>query len=268
MSMFDRFKEQASKAAAGMTSLRRSNGQRAKKLPHLLKLQFDRIFRRYCFCPIPKSLGEECIKASRILQQFISKEEIENGFDTIIPVSVIKEAKGLAIFTVLKAGFLWSGRAGSGIVIARLPDGRWSAPTAIATGGVGFGAQIGADITDFVLILNSEEAVRAFSQGGNITLGGNLAVSAGPIGAGGEASITGDIREKKVTPVFSYTKSKGLFAGMSIEGTGVLELTKANEKFYGRPVRAQSLLKGDIEPPAEAQVLYDTIRKAETRDPY
>jgi hypothetical protein len=95
--------------------------------------------------PIPGNLGEECAKASRILEQFIStsypfetsqdlliffffvllgKEEIENGFDTIIPVSVIKEAKGLAIFTVLKAGFLWSGRAGSGIVVAKLPDGR------------------------------------------------------------------------------------------------------------------------------------------------
>lgn len=87
--------------------------------------------------PIPGNLTEECAKASRILEQFISKfflfiffflafsncfivkDEIENGFDTIIPVSVIKQAKGLAIFTVLKAGFLWSGRAGSGIVVAK-----------------------------------------------------------------------------------------------------------------------------------------------------
>lgn len=144
----------------------------------------------------------------------------------------------------------------------------WSAPTAIATGGVGFGAQIGADITDFVLILNSDEAVRAFSQGGNLTLGGNLSVSAGPIGAGGEASITGDIRDKKVAPVFSYTKSKGLFAGMSIEGTGLIELQKANTKFYGRPIRANAILKGEIEPPAEAKVLYDMIQRAESRDPY
>lgn len=56
---------------------------------------------------------------SYLIGTYIVKEEIENGFDTIIPVSVIKEAKGLAIFTVLKAGFLWSGRAGSGIVVAR-----------------------------------------------------------------------------------------------------------------------------------------------------
>lgn len=86
--------------------------------------------------PVVGTLSEESAKAARILEQFIRKyikvtrvtvaadtgvvkEEIENGFDTVIPVKVIKEAKGLAIFTVVKAGFLWSGRAGSGIVVAR-----------------------------------------------------------------------------------------------------------------------------------------------------
>lgn len=261
--MFDKLKEQATRAAASASTF----GQNATRSVGDMATNASKSGPNFN-SPILGNLSEECAKASRILEQFISKEEIENGFDTIIPVSVIKEAKGLAIFTVVKAGFLWSGRAGSGIVVSKLPDGRWSAPTAIATGGVGFGAQIGADITDFVLILNSEEAVRAFSQGGNLTLGGNLSVSAGPIGAGGEASIAGDIRDKKVTPVFSYTKSKGLFAGMSIEGTGLLELQKANAKFYGKPVRAEALLKGDVEPPAEAKVLYDTIKKAEERDAY
>ncbi|CEP15756.1 hypothetical protein [Parasitella parasitica] len=263
MSMFDRFKEQASRAATSASAF----GQQASRQIGDMAASATQSGPKFN-SPIPGSLGEECQKASRILEQFIIKEEIENGFDTVIPVSVIKQAKGLAIFTVVKAGFLWSGRAGSGIVVAKLPDGKWSAPTAIATGGVGFGAQIGADITDFVLILNSEEAVRAFSQGGNLTLGGNLSVSAGPIGAGGEASIAGDIRDKKVAPVFSYTKSKGLFAGMSIEGTGLLELQKANEKFYGRPIRAAALLRGEVDPPADANALYATIHKAESRDPY
>ncbi|KAG0794083.1 hypothetical protein G6F57_002079 [Rhizopus arrhizus] len=264
MSMFDKIKQKANEAATSATQL----GQQATRSISDMANNASKSSNGNFNSPILGNLSEECAKAARILEQFIIKEEMENGFDTIIPVSVIKEAKGLAIFTVVKAGFLWSGRAGSGIIVSRLPDGRWSAPTAIATGGVGFGAQIGADITDFVLILNSEEAVRAFSQGGNLTLGGNLSVSAGPIGAGSEASIAGDIRQKKVAPVFSYTKSKGLFAGMSIEGTGLLELQKANSKFYGRPIRAEALLKGQIEPPSEAKVLYDTIQRAENRDPY
>ena len=97
---------------------------------------------------------------------------------------------GLAVFTIVKAGFVFSGKAGSGLVIARLPDGSWSAPSCIATAGVGWGLQIGAgaqspyiehgymgsprlaDLTEVVIVLNSDEAVKAFSRGGNVTVGG------------------------------------------------------------------------------------------------
>lgn len=96
------------------------------------------------------------------------------GVDNIIPADILSKAQGLAIFTVVKAGFLFSGRAGSGIVVARLEDGSWSAPSAIGTGGMGFGGQIGAEITDFVVVLNNKMAVRSFATGGNVTLGGNL----------------------------------------------------------------------------------------------
>ncbi len=112
---------------------------------------------------------------------------------------------GLAVFQVLKAGFVFSGKAGSGIVISRLPDGSWSAPSCIATGGVGWGLQIGADITDFVIVLNSEDAVRAFSLGGNVTIGGNISATAGPIGTGG--SVQASLAHP--APMFSYSKSKG-----------------------------------------------------------
>jgi lipid-binding SYLF domain-containing protein len=93
----------------------------------------------------------------------------------VIPPNILARAQGLAIFTVIKAGFLFSGRAGSGIVVARLPNNAgWSAPSCIATGGMGVGGQIGAEVTDFVIVLNSQDAVKAFSHGGNVTLGSNL----------------------------------------------------------------------------------------------
>lgn len=100
---------------------------------------------------------------------------------------------------------MFSGKAGSGLVIARLPDGSWSAPSCIGTAGIGWGLQIGADITDFVVVLNSEDAVRAFSMGGNVTVGGNISAAAGPIGTGGsvQASLASP------APMFSYSKSKG-----------------------------------------------------------
>jgi len=116
---------------------------------------------------------------------------------------------GLAIFQVVKAGFVFSGKAGSGLVISRLADGSWSAPSCIATGGVGWGLQIGADITDFVIVLNSEDAVRAFSLGGNVTIGGNISATAGPIGTGG--SVQASLAHP--APMFSYSKSKGALFG-------------------------------------------------------
>ena len=86
---------------------------------------------------------------------------------------------------------IWSGLIsaffGSGIVVARLADGGWSAPSAIATAGAGFGGQIGFELTDFVFILNDAAAVRSFSQAGSITLGGNVSIAAGPVGRNAEA---------------------------------------------------------------------------------
>ncbi|KAK9377942.1 uncharacterized protein V1513DRAFT_435668 [Lipomyces chichibuensis] len=202
--------------------------------------------------PIPSSLKSECKKAARILSSFIKPNQVL-GMDTVIPPSVLANAKGLAIITVLKAGFLFSGRAGSGIVIARLPDGTWSAPSAIVTAGAGVGGQIGAELTDFVMILNTRAAVESFSQLGSITLGANISIAAGPIGRNAEGS--GSASLKSVAAIFSYSKTRGLFAGVSLEGSALIERRDANRKFYGGNVTAKQLLSGTIDAPAGADPL-------------
>ncbi|KAF9897969.1 hypothetical protein BX616_004686, partial [Lobosporangium transversale] len=179
------------------------------------------------------------------------------GVDNIIPPDILSKAQGLAIFTVIKAGFLFSGRAGSGIVVARLEDGSWSAPSAIGTGGMGFGGQIGAEITDFVVVLNTKQAVKSFAAGGNVTLGGNLSVAAGPIGRTAEAAASASV--KSVAAIYSYSKSKGLFAGVSIEGSVIVERKDANETFYRQKVSAAELLSGAITPPPQADILYRAL---------
>ncbi|CDH55341.1 sh3 domain-containing protein [Lichtheimia corymbifera JMRC:FSU:9682] len=204
--------------------------------------------------PLPSSLASECRKASRILNSFINPGQ---GLDTIIPPGILANAKGLAIYSVLKAGFLFSGRAGSGLVIARLPDGSWSAPSAIATGGMGFGGQVGAELTDFVMVLNTTAAVKTFMHHGSITLGGNISVAAGPIGRNAEASGTASI--KSVAAVYSYSKTRGLFAGVSLEGSVILERFDANAKMYGRKVATRDLLNGTIPPPPQADPLYRAL---------
>jgi lipid-binding SYLF domain-containing protein len=154
---------------------------------------------------------------------------------------------------VFKAGFLGSARGGSGVVIARLGNGTWSAPSAIGTVGGGFGGQIGFELTDFVFILNDAAAVRTFSQAGSLTLGGNVSIAAGPVGRNAEAAGAASL--KGVAGVFSYSKTKGLFAGVSLEGSVLIERKDANEKLYGQRVTARALLEGNVSPPPAADSL-------------
>jgi len=249
MSFLDKFKQGAQKAAVQATAFAQTSGNKIASGSR----EFAQGF----------SLPGEAEKAAKILDSFLADPERPESALNSIPKAVLQSARGIAVFQILKAGFVFSGKAGSGIVIARLPDGSWSAPSCIATGGVGWGLQIGADITDFVIVLRNEEAVRAFSQGGNVTIGGTVSATAGPIGTGG--SVESAIATAP-TPMFSYSKSKGLFAGLSLEGTVLIERKDANRDFYGSPVPARDILGGRVPPPEVASRLYEIIEAAEGLD--
>ncbi len=165
--------------------------------------------------------------------------------DKSIPQEVLRRARGVAIITVIKAGFMVSGHGGSGVVLARTRRG-WSGPSAIGTGGAGFGFQIGAEETEFVFVLNTYEAVKAFSQGGNVQLGGAVSVAAGPLGRTAEATVT------PVAAVYTYSRSQGLFAGVSLAGTIIGTRNEANAEYYGRPVTPRQILYGKVRAPAGA----------------
>jgi SH3 domain-containing YSC84-like protein 1 len=160
-----------------------------------------------------------------------------------IPSRILSRARGLAVISVVKAGFIFSGKAGEGVVVARTGHG-WSGPSFIGTGGAGFGPQIGAEVTDFVILLNSERAVRAFAKGGNVTLGADASVAAGPVGRAAEADVT------PRAAIYTYSKSKGLFIGASLEGAVIATRSGANAHYYGRPVTAYHILHGRVAPPA------------------
>jgi len=247
-SMLDRFRQGAQKAGIQATAFMQTSTSKIASGSR----EFVQTF----------SLPGEAEKAAKILDSFLADPERPESALNSIPKAVLQRARGLAIFQVVKAGFVFSGKAGSGIVIARLPDGSWSAPSCIATGGVGWGLQVGADITDFVIVLNSDDAVRAFSLGGNVTIGGNIAATAGPIGTGG--SVQASLAHP--APMFSYSKSKGLFAGVSLEGTVLIERKDANRDFYGSPVPARDILGGHVPPPEVASRLYEIIEAAEGFD--
>ncbi|KFV11369.1 SH3 domain-containing YSC84-like 1, partial [Pterocles gutturalis] len=204
--------------------------------------------------PIPSNLKSEAKKAAKILREF-TEITSRNGPDKIIPPHVIAKAKGLAVLSVIKAGFLVTARGGSGIVLARLPNGTWSAPSAIGIAGLGGGFEIGIEVSDLVIILNHERAVEAFAKGGNLTLGGNLTVAIGPLGR----NLEGDVALRSSAAVYTYCKSRGLFAGVSLEGTCLIERKETNRKFYGQDIRASAILLGDVPFPAQAEDLYEIL---------
>jgi lipid-binding SYLF domain-containing protein len=248
MSMLDKFRKGAQKAGIQATAFAQSSSTKLASGSRDFVQGF--------------SLPGEAEKAASILHSFLADPSNPESALNSIPKAVLQKARGLAVFQVIKAGFVFSGKAGSGVVIARLPDGSWSAPSCIANGGLGWGLQIGADITDFVIVLNSEDAVRAFSLGGNVTIGGNISAAAGPIGTGG--SVQASLAHP--APLFSYSKSRGLFAGLSLEGTVLIERKDANREFYGAPVPAQEILSGRVPPPEVASRLYEIIEAAEGLD--
>ncbi|XP_046518125.1 SH3 domain-containing YSC84-like protein 1 isoform X1 [Equus quagga] len=221
--------------------------------------------------PIPSNLKSEAKKAAKILREF-TEITSRNGPDKIIPAHVIAKAKGLAVLSVIKAGFLVTARGGSGVVLARLPDGKWSAPSAIGIAGLGGGFEIGIEVvrrlegtvawnlstcvvSDLVIILNYDRAVEAFAKGGNLTLGGNFTVAVGPLGR----NLEGDISLRSSAAVFTYCKSRGLFAGISLEGSCLIERKETNRKFYCQEIRAYDILFGDIPRPAQAEDLYEVL---------
>jgi SH3 domain-containing YSC84-like protein 1 len=161
---------------------------------------------------------------------------------------VLANARGLAIIRVLKVGFGVSGKGGEGVVVARTGNG-WSGPSFIGLGGAGWGLQVGAQLTDFVFVLNNAAAVRAFTREGNVKLGADVSAAAGPVGRDLQADVT------TTAAVYTYSRSKGLFAGVSLEGAVIATQKTANERYYGRPVSARAIVNGSVSPPAGADRL-------------
>ena len=181
-------------------------------------------------------------RCAAIIRQFQQMPE------QAIPRDVLRHARGLAIMSVVKAGFIFSAKGGQGVAVARTPYG-WSGPSFIATGGGGWGLQAGVEVTDFVIVLNNDAAVQAFSRGGNVTIGADVSAAAGPVGRTAAGAVM------PTAAVYTYSRSKGLFAGVSLEGAVIGTQRQSNFSYYGRPVRADSILSGTTKPPPGAAPL-------------
>jgi lipid-binding SYLF domain-containing protein len=150
-----------------------------------------------------------------------------------IPPCMVQDAKAVAVIPdVIKAGFLVGGRFGRGVLVVRNPDGSWSNPIFVTLAGGGIGWQIGLQSTDVILVFRTGNSLQRILDGkGKLTLGADAAVAIGPVGRQAEAATDGQLKAE----IFSYSRSRGLFAGVSLEGAGLLVDCEANQAFYGLP---------------------------------
>ena len=163
--------------------------------------------------------------ASDVLDQFMRIPE------QAIPSNLLARAYAIAVVPkVVKLGFGLGGRRGRGIIVVRQSDNTWSAPAFIALTGGSIGWQIGAQSTDVILVFKTRAGVDGISNG-KLTLGADASVAAGPVGR--QAGAATDLQLE--AEVVSYSRNRGLFAGVSFEGSGVTMDRRANAAFYGDP---------------------------------
>ncbi|MBI5233747.1 MAG: lipid-binding SYLF domain-containing protein [Deltaproteobacteria bacterium] len=163
--------------------------------------------------------------AVEVLEQLVSIPE------KTIPPALLGNAGGIAIIpNVIKAGFIIGGRYGNGVLMTRKKDGQWSDPVFITLAGGSIGWQAGVESVDIILVFKNARSVEGIIRG-KFTLGADASIAAGPVGR--QASAATDIQLK--SEIYSYSRTRGLFAGLSLEGASMQINYDANEAFYGKP---------------------------------
>lgn len=172
-------------------------------------------------------------------------EEFRGSPDQRVPDWLIERAYGVAVIPdVIKGAMVFGGRRGNGVMTVRDEAGRFSSPVFLSLTGGSVGWQIGAQATDVILVFTTRRSVQNFATG-QFTLGASASVAAGPLGRSGEAAAGKDAE------IFSYSRSRGLFAGVSFDGSVLHVEKKANRNFYGRDVTSDEIFTGKLSSNAE-----------------
>ena len=176
-----------------------------------------------------------------------------------IPQDLLDKADCVVVYpSVLKAAFVVGGSYGRGAMTCRQGEdfkGSWGAPTMMALEGGSFGFQIGGQATDFVLLVMNEGGARGILAG-KVKLGGDASVAAGPVGRNASAETDVTLRSE----ILSYSRARGLFAGVSLEGSTIRPDNNANKQIYGKELEAKQIVLSDqVKVPAAAERLVSTL---------
>jgi SH3 domain-containing YSC84-like protein 1 len=191
--------------------------------------------------------------------------EILNVKDDI-PTHVLDRARCVVVLpSVVKGAFVVGASYGRGAMVCRTGpnyDGPWGAPSMMALEGVSFGFQAGGQATDFVLLVMNRSGINSLLKS-KVKLGGDASVAAGPVGRTAEADTDAFMRAE----ILTYSRSRGVFAGVSLEGATLHSDDDANAALYGRTISARAIIEGPSSPqrPASAQLLDSELEKASPR---
>jgi lipid-binding SYLF domain-containing protein len=180
--------------------------------------------------------NERAIEAGKVLDEIMRMPE------QAIPGRMLETAHAVAVIpSVVKAGLVVGGRHGKGLISVRSPDGTWSHPSYIRLTGGSIGFQAGVQSTDVVLVFRTARGVDSIVHG-KFTLGADAAVAAGPVGRSAEASTDGQLKAE----IYSYSRSRGLFAGVALDGAVLSIDHDANEAVYGPNTTPRAAFEGRV----------------------
>lgn len=214
-----------------------------------------------CFVTLPLATlsAQSAEEAKRISDSILVLDEIMAAGDKAVPTSILEKAAGVAVFpSLLKGGFIVGGQRGKGILSVRdKKTGLWSAPAFLTITGGSIGAQIGGQAIDLILIVNNERGLGQLVKN-QFKVGAEAGVAAGPVGR--EAAAATDIQMR--AQILSYSRARGLFAGITLNGATIRQDRDANERFYGTAYRTgQIVFEGLAGAPQSAAAWKETLAK-------
>jgi len=178
-------------------------------------------------------------EAKRIQEAITVLTEIMEAGDQTVPRGIMQKAEGIAVFpSLLKGGFIVGGQRGRGILSSRDPKtGAWSSPAFLTITGGSFGAQIGAQAVDLILVVQNRRGLEQLVSN-QFKIGADASVAAGPVGR--DASASTDIQMR--AQILSYSRTRGLFAGITLNGSTIRQDRDANDRFYGMGYRTGQIV--------------------------
>lgn len=180
---------------------------------------------------------EQARNAVRVLS-----EMMDDAPDKSLPADLLRNAKAIAVLpAMIKGGFVFSGSKGEGLISIKTRDGTWSNPNFISMAGAGVGFQVGIQSADVILVFRTDRGVQSIIDG-KFTMGANASAAAGPVGRSATAATDGQMKAE----IYTYSRAKGLFAGIALDGTHFSIDDDSNEEIYGPGITARRIFEGGV----------------------